>query len=247
VWVWNARASLRDVDLTGAPSIDPGRTRLTDDWRSLPAYVVAPEDALTLVTTRRGEAEPPPNRIELTRRLWLDLDGSGFSVRDEFSGSLERGFRLDRSSGELGRATIGSVDQLITLGRGGRRGVELRDKKLSLVAESRETGGRELLAVGWNEGVERLRAELTLPPGYWLFATRGVDSAPDTWVSSWNLFELFFIVVVVAAFSRLSGVRWGALLLALLVLSHGEEGAPYAIWVFLIALAALLRVVREGR
>ena len=247
VWVFSARAALRDVDLRGAPSIDPGRTRLDDDWKKLPAFLVGPGSALELVTTRRGEAEPPPNRIELSRKLWLDLDGAGFSVRDEFSGNLERGFRLDRESGELGRATVGGVDQLITLGKGGRRGVELRERKLSVVAESREPGTREFLAVGWNEGVEQLRAELTLPPGYDLFATRGVDSAPGTWVSSFDLFELLFIVVVVAAFSKLWGVRWGALLLLLLALSHEEEGAPYAIWIFLIALTAVLRVLRPGR
>jgi hypothetical protein len=247
VWVFGARAALRDVDLRGAPSIDPGRTRLDEDWKKLPAYLVGPGNALELVTTRRGEAEPPPNRIELSRKLWLDLDGSGFSVRDEFSGNLERGFRLDRASGELGRATVGGVDQLVTLGKGGRRGVELRERRLSVVAESRESGTRDFLAVGWNEGVERLRAELTLPPGYELFATRGVDTASGTWVSSFDLFELLFIVVVVAAFSKLSGVRWGALLLLLLVLSHGEDGAPYAIWIVLFALTALLRVLRPGR
>src|SRR5690606_6869267 len=80
VWVWQANESLRQVELSGAPAIDPARTELEGDWRGMPAFIVREGVALRLSTTRRGEPAPPPNRVQLQRELWLDLDGRGYTV-----------------------------------------------------------------------------------------------------------------------------------------------------------------------
>ncbi|HEX9619396.1 MAG TPA: hypothetical protein VF989_04635, partial [Polyangiaceae bacterium] len=248
IWVFEARPELREVELSGAPSVDPTRTSLAEDWRSLPAFRLSPKTVLVLRETRRGEASPPPNQLTLARTLWLDLDGGGFTVRDEFTGRLRRDWRLDLVHGELGRVSVDGVDRLITLDpERGRRGVELREAQLSLVGESRLERHAEFSAVGWSEDVQSLSARLQLPPGWRLFAATGVDSAPGTWFASWDLFALFFVLVVALAVARLSTPAWGVATLAALVLCHGESGAPKYVFIGLLGGWALLSVIPRGR
>lgn len=248
IWVFAAKPKLREVELSGAPAIDPARTNLAEDWRSLPAYRMSPETPLVLQETRRGEASPSPNQLTLTRTLWLDLDGKGFTARDELAGRLRRDWRLDLLHGELGRVRVDGVDRLITLSPAqGHRGVELREGALSLVGESRLARSAELAAVGWSEDVQSLATRLELPPGWRLFAATGVDSAQKTWFSSWDLFAFFFVLVVALAVARLSTPASGALALAALVLCHGEPDAPRYVFIALLGGWALLRVIPEGR
>ncbi len=64
---------------------------------------------------RRGDPDPAPDRLGLVRHLWLDMEGSGYTVRDLVSGTMTRGWRLE--GGEqlrLGRVAIDAVPQFIT-------------------------------------------------------------------------------------------------------------------------------------
>ena len=42
VWVFEAAPTLRVVTVEGLPSVDPQQTTLPDDWKRLPAYLLAP-------------------------------------------------------------------------------------------------------------------------------------------------------------------------------------------------------------
>jgi hypothetical protein len=248
VWVWSADEALRQASVSGLPGIDPARTELDAQWRTLPAYLVGPGAKMTWTTVRRGEPDPPPNRLALQRDLWLDLDGRGYTVRDRFSGSLRRGWRLNLLAGDLGRAVDHGVDQLITkTATGGAPGVELRQSALDLTAEWRaEDLLDKLPAVGWSEDVQSLSATLYLPPGWRLFAAKGVDHV-QTWLSEWNLLGFFFVLVVALATTKLVGLGSGALALAALVLCQHESGAPDPVWLPLLFSIALLRVLKPGK
>jgi len=249
VWVFAADDRQRQVELAGPTPVDPSRTELPADWRALPAFLVEPGSSLTLKEVRRGEAVIPPDAIELTREMWLDRDGRAASVRDRFSGSLRATTRLDLvSPGTLGRVALDGEDQLVTAHPQGRTGgVELRRAALQLEADSRLTLGGAVPAVGWTTGVERLRATLHVPPGWSLLAATGVDIVPGTWVSRWTLLGFFFVLIVALAVYRLFGARPGVLALATLVLIHGEPGAPFSVWLSLVAAVALARVAPAGR
>ena len=69
VWVWQADEALRQVELSGAPAVDPGahraRRRLA---QRCPRSSLREGDALALATARRGEPSPPPNRLQLAAR-----------------------------------------------------------------------------------------------------------------------------------------------------------------------------------
>ncbi len=247
IWVWAADESLRQVEIAGAPSVDPARTNLPGDWRSYPAYALGAGRALAFATTRRGEPMPPPNSLTLARELWLDLDGEGYTVRDGLAGRMSHGYRLDLAEGELGHVVVAGRDQLVTT-LDGKDGVELRTRDLDVRAEWRLPGASaELPAVAWSEDVQRLSATVHLPPGYGLLAASGVDEAPGTWVEQWDLWGLFFVVLLSLAVGRLFGWKWGALALPMLVLCYHESGAPLATWVALAAVAGLRTVWTKGR
>ncbi len=250
IWVFQAVPALRVVEIEGVPAVDPQQTRLPPEWRSLPAYLVKAGDVMRLVERRRGDAGPATDQLELARTLWLDFDGEGYTVADRMSGQLRRGWRLEaRPRLELGRVAIDGQDQLITRRRDSElRGVEVRQGRLSLQADSRiESGGGPLPAVGWNHDLQGLRAQLHLPPGWTLLHARGVDDARSTWVSSWSLLEVFLVLVFALAIGQLFGPLWAGIGVLTFVLTFPESGSPRYVWLLLLATEALRRVAPPGR
>ena len=249
VWVFAAAERLRLVQVSGPPPIDPSRTDLPEEWRTLPAFLMEGEAALTLAEARRGEPEAPPDRLDLSRRLWLDESGRGFTARDSFSGEVGRTTRLNLlAPGELGRVTVAGRAELVTQDpQTAEAGVELRQKTVKVEADSRSPRGFSAPAVGWGASVQSLRAELLLPPGWRLLGATGVDQAPGSWIGTWNLFAFFFVLVVAAASARLLGRGPAALALLTLVLLHGEVEAPRLVWLSLLGAVAVLGVAPEGR
>ena len=128
IWAFEARPDLRQVEVGGPPLIDPRQTRLPDDWSRLPVYRVGPGEVLTLTEQRRGDPDPGPDRLNLTRALWLDFDGAGYSVQDRIGGELVRTWRLESGQGlELGQVQIdGKPVPINRLGSDEAPGVEMR-------------------------------------------------------------------------------------------------------------------------
>ena len=246
VWVLQAAPSIRSVRIDGPPGVDPARTSLPDEWRSLPAWRVARGEEVTFVELRRGEAQPPPDRLTVDRQMWLSLDGAELSVRDRVNGDLFAGGRLELlAPGVLGRASVGGQDQLVT-DAGGPGGVEVRSAQLSLDAASTIPVGGDLPAVGWNRDAQSLSATLQLPPGWKLITATGVDDAGGSWLEAWTLMDLFLVLLIALAVGKLTAPQWGALALALLVLGWQEDGMPQGTWLVLLAALGLLRVIPPG-
>ena len=247
IWVWEPDETLRQVEVSGADSIDASRTNLPDSWKNRSAYIVRTDTEITLTATRRGEPEAPPNSLSLERRIWLDMDGNGFTGRDHISGTLNRDWRLDLLSGELGRAAIGTEDLLIT-NLNGQRGVEVRERSLSrFEADWRlEDSPDSLPAVGWSEDVQSLSTSLYLPPGWTLLAASGVDDVPGTWLDQWDLWSIFFVLIISLAVFRLSTLPMGIAMLFALVLCYHEAGSPFWALLFFIPMLGLRKVIPAG-
>ncbi len=255
-WVWSADESLRQVELSGAPNVDTSRASLPPGWRDLPAFSLTPGQSLTFKTSRRAKAEAEPNVVQLNRELWLDVDGTGYSVRDRITGTLRRSHRLFMKEGTLGHVKLGNEGQLINdlqsegveQGAPILRGVEIRSAELNVTAESRLDDARSSFpAVGWSENIERLTARLRLPPGWDVLAISGADDTSQTWLSRWDVFAIFFVALIAIAALRLLGAMWGLIALLALTLTYHEADAPLFIWVVLLALLALRRVVTSRR
>jgi hypothetical protein len=249
VWVFVPHTQYRQVELQGGLSIDPQRTNLPAAWRALSAHQLEGGGELVLQTLRRGQPQPQPNRLALERELWLDLDGQGYTVRDHLSGAMSRTWRLDLLHGVLGHAAVGGVDQLITRHpTTGGHGLELRQGTLDLNAEWRLDDARaELPAVAWSENVEQLATTLHLPPGWQLLGAAGADSVSQSWLSRWDLFAVFLVLVVAVAVAKVDTWAWGALALLALLVAHGEPHAPRFVWVAILGCIALLAALPAGR
>jgi hypothetical protein len=115
VWSFAAQPDLRRVEPQGLAAVDPGQVGVPDGWSGLPAYRVGPTDVLTLEVRGRGDPDPGPSRLDLSRDLWLDFDGAGYSVRDRITGQITQGWRLDlRSPLSLGQVQMDGQPRLIT-------------------------------------------------------------------------------------------------------------------------------------
>ncbi|MFH1467501.1 MAG: hypothetical protein ABIO70_24160 [Pseudomonadota bacterium] len=247
-WAVRTDDRVRAVELSGPPAVDPARTPLPEAWRGLATFLVSPDQPLAFGELRRGEPEPAPNRLTLAREIWLDADGGGYTFRDRFSGSMRQGWRLAMLQPyELGHGADHAVDQVITRGEEGGAGLELRQGDVAVVAESRIEGfGMTLPAVGWSTDVASLSATLHLAPGWSLVAAGGVDRVPGSLLYDWDLFDLFFVLILALATGRLLGWRWGAVALLGLALSRQELDAPAWSWAFLLICVGLARWVPEG-
>lgn len=243
-WVFAARPALRQADLEGAPALDPQQTELPPAWRSLPAFLVRAGDSLRLVQRRRGDDPPAPDRLSLSREIWLDFDGHGYSARDRIQGTLGKSWRVEAApETKLGRVAESGLDQFLTsLSSGGPAGLEVRTRQIQVEADSR-VESRLRSAAGWRHDFESVSAALHLPPGWRAFHVSGADQASPTWVSMWSLLDFFLVLVAASAFLRLYGPRWGAAGLVALALSWHESGAPRWSWILLVALAALHHAV----
>lgn len=249
IWVFDARPELRVVEIEQLSAIDPNQTNLPDDWKNLPAYKINRGQSMVFKTIRRGDPEPEPNQLNLSRKLWLDFDGEGYTVNDTITGKMTRGWRLNTlPKTQLGKATLNGNNQFITQDKSGKQGVEVRTGNITLDADSRIIGPISTLsAAGWEQDFHNVSAELNLPPGWRLLAAGGVDNVPASWISRWTLLDLFLVLIAALATGRLWTPYWGGLALITLVLIWHEPGAPHFVWLNILAAIALIKVLPQGR
>jgi hypothetical protein len=247
-WAVTTDDQVRAVELSGPPAVDPARTPLPEEWRGLATYMVSAQTPLAFGELRRGEPEPAPNRLSLDREIWLDADGGGYTFRDRFDGSMTQGWGMGMLPPyELGHAVEGGRDLVITRDEGDHPGVALRSSSLHLVAESRVEGRpAELPIVGWATDVASLQATLHLAPGWRLLAATGVDRVPGSLLHDWDLFDLFYVLILALATGRLLGWKWAGVALVGLALSRQHGDAPSWAWVFLLVSVGLHRWVPAG-
>jgi hypothetical protein len=248
VWAFEARPEVRLVEIANGTQVDPRQTRLPEQWRQLPAYLLKPGEALQIKVIRRGDPLPDPDDLRLKRTLWLDFSGQGYTMRDRLQGKMTSGWRLSVDPEvELGRVTLNGEPQFITRLHENRPGVEVRRGAIDLLAESRLNNSSEIPVTGWGRDLQQVSAELNLPPGWRLLVTSGVDVEHASWLKQWSLYDLFIVFIVAFGVGRLWGWRWAVLTLITLGLIWHEPGAPRGIWFYLLVVAALSRVISEGK
>ncbi len=249
LWVFEARPELRMLKVISPVSIDAAQSGLPEDWKQLPAYQMLAGTSMQFEQIRRGDPDPEPDQLGLSREMWLDFSGDSYSVSDHISGTLSRGWRINAGAGLVpGQVTLDGEPQLITRAEDGAIGVEVRQGNVKLDADSRIVDSvRHISAVGWDHDFNNVSASINVPPGYRVLAISGADHTPTTWLSRWTLLDFFIVLITSIALSKLHGLRWGLIgLVGLVVLWH-EPGAPTYIWLNLIATLSLMRVVRNTR
>jgi len=250
IWVFDARPDLRVVEIEQLSSIDASQTNLPEEWKNLPAYRINQGQAMGFKVIRRGDPEPEPNQLNITRKLWLDFDGEGYTANDSISGKMTSGWRLNAlPQTHTGKVTLDGNNQLITQQPGtDKQGVEVRKGIITLDADSRIVGNISTMsAVGWEQSFRNVIAELNLPPGWRLLAASGVDNVPDSWISRWTLLDLFLVLCAGLATGRIWNPYWGAFALLTLTIIWHEPDSPHFVWLNILAATALVKVLPAGK
>jgi hypothetical protein len=250
IWSFEAHSALRRADVQGAQAIDPRQAGVPEPWQALPAWHVAPGDGLTFTERTRGDSAPAPDRLSLSRRIWLDADGGGMSYQDRIGGTVTRSWRLSaRAPMAPGRVSLNGQDQYITrLGDDDAPGVEVRQGSIDMVADGRiARPDADIPATGWSADFEQVSAQLQLPPGWRLLHASGADSVSGAWLARWSLWDFFFVLLIGAAALRVFGAATAAVLGVALVMSWHLPTAPGWLWLAVIAFSALERSAVTGR
>ena len=252
IWVFDARPALRQVRLEGAEGLDPSQTALPERWKQWPAYHVRQGQAVTLLERRRGDPQPSPNQLSINRDLWLDFKGDGFTARDRIQGTMNRGWRLQVDPRQqLGSLTLNGEPQVITVSNE-LQGVEVRQNHLQAQALSRVllkpgTHKQRLPAVGWQHDMDRLSATLHIPPGWRVLMASGMERSSNTWMDSWNVWDVFIVLITVAAMFKLRGLWSGVVTGVSLLLIYPEASLFLYLLLNVIVVMAVLFVLPVGR
>ncbi len=250
IWVFDAKHHVRVVEIDGVQSIDPRQTNLPSNWINLPAYEMKPNSSIIFKTIRRGDPEPDPNKLNLSRNMWLDFKGTGYTIKDTITGRMTRGWRIESQPElKLGRVTIDKQAQFITqIPNSKNKGVEIRNANINLEAHSRFNASiSKIPATGWQHDFQKVSSTLHLPPGWKVFSAFGVDNRPDTWLQRWSLLDLFLVLIISITIWRLWGVYWGIISILSLIMIWHQAGSPQFIWLNILAAVALLRVLPNGK
>ncbi len=249
IWSFQPRHAQRMVEVLDVPPLEPSQTEMPAAWRSYPAYSIKAGSAMTLKEIRRGDPDPAPDQLSLTRTWWLDFDGAGFTLHDTVNGTLSRQWSLAVNAPvALGRVAVAGRERVITeQGPEKKMGVELRRGHLSLEADARLPDRSETMSiVGWDHDFQTVAGVLNLPPGWRLFAAAGVDRVSDAWLQRWSLLDFFLLLIIALAIVKLRSWPWGLVALVTLVLIWHEPGAPRLIWLHILAVLALMPLLPVG-
>ncbi len=246
IWAVETQPALRTIQVEGAPLIDASQTQLPEQWRHLPAYLLTPDSRLTFDVTHRGDPNPAANQLTLTKEMWLDFGGGGATIKDAIHGRLQNHWRLDvHPAYRLGRVELAGKPQLITqLEDNEAAGVEIRAQDIQLNAVSRVDQVGDLPVSGWQETFESVRQTVYLPPGWSAFHVSGADDVSGTWLSGWNLWDIFLVLIITVALARVIGPACGALALVTLLFTYQRDQAPLMIWLAILTVLALLPHVK---
>ena len=250
IWSFQARSSLRIVEVEGVPPIDPLQTSVPQDWQKYPAYRLLPGEIMQFKEIKRGGPKPAPDQLTINRNLWLRFDGTGYIIQDTIKGKKNTNWRLEMvPSIKLGRVAVDGTERLITKREGAKKaGIELRRGILNLTADSSyQENISTLPAIGWDHDFHQVQGSLHLPPGWKLINASGIDNIPRTWVKRWTLLDFFIVLIFTIAVAKLFSKPLAGIAFITLVLIYHEPHAPRYVWLALLIGFALLKYLPHGK
>lgn len=245
IWGFVPDRNLRLVEAGGAPGMDLSQVSWPFNSQAQ-GFLVSKDQPVTLTEMQRGNPNPPPDTITVQRDLWVNFAGDGFIVKDVLDAQIQQSKRLSAGY-SLGRIEIDGQAELVNTVDGSEPGIELQQGSYNIESVSAVPREGDQLANGWLVDTQSLGATLHLPPGWRLMWVHGADSAPDSWLEQWSLWNIFVLVfAVVLAFRFLRAMFAVLALSGLLLLLPTHEGLAVS-WLIAIGAVAMVRRFPEGR
>jgi hypothetical protein len=224
LWSFAPDRSYRIVDVQGSV-IDSSQTNMPKAWQSFSSYLVTPEKGLNLVERSRGDENPQQHNLRLDRSLWLNFSGDYFTTQENIQGSLGH---LDRLSAQgdykAGRVSINTQPVLIT-SINNDQGVEVLPGVFNLQSVG-DIKSREIIINPWNTDLSSASLRLNLPPGFSVFSVQGADSVTNDYLSDWNLWEIFIVILFVVVLFKQYGIVTSIAGLLYALVTHKIQDAP---------------------
>ena len=222
--------AIRQVKISGPVSVDTSQLSMPFEWAEYPTWMIKAGQSLSINTELRGDHAPAANTLNIERQLWLDFNGQGITTLDRINGTMNQGWRLNAAAeNQIGRATVDGKPVLITRDKESE-GIEIRSPDIELEAVTRLADRSDFSASGWAARANQLRSTLHLPPGWRVLHASGVDQVSGTWLSQWDLWDVFLALIIVSATRRLFNLGTAALAgITFIVVLH-EPGSPL-LWV----------------
>lgn len=247
IWVWEGSSELRSVELKNVDSINTAQAHLPPDWQSDSAIVVSSLSTVELDQKRRGEEKPGANELTLSRSIWPSLKGEGFSVHDTITSSFKGTFRLNAlETLNVGRVSIDSNPIPITIDPDNKlKGIEIRKQSQTIDATSQIADSKEMSASGWDQDFENINVQVNIPPSWKLFYVKGASEAWGTWISTWSIFDVFILVILIIFTQQIMGTKLAVLYAAITILGRTEFMLPTVFFSYIVILIALLKLTSE--
>ena len=106
-WAIESHIAQRQINVTGLRPIATTQSLTPPSWHNHPTYTKEPSAVVEFDVLLRGNPSPPPNDLTQYRQIWPKLNGMGFWIQDEITGTMTQGWTLTPPP-EL---TIQSVEQ----------------------------------------------------------------------------------------------------------------------------------------
>ena len=256
VWAFNPMPELRLVDTKAETPLNPDQTDIPNHWRNFAAYLMHAGESIDFDIVREGAPHAPDNALNLNRTMWLAQDGHQFTVRDMINGTMNTDWRLDQAANvDLGRVNIQGKAQPLTRGANDREGVEVRQQYMNLEAISilpvslLPVSAPKLPIGSWNTDFENASASVIMPNAWRPITVTGADKTRGTWMSQWNLYQFFFLLLTTAVAFRLWGsAKWaGVAFLALALTMHDHATLLTQVLVLLVFGLVLAALPKEAK
>lgn len=235
--VWSYQpSSMRHLQVEQAQSIDPSISGAPEEWATFAQYQLQSGTALRLSPLSRGQELH--DELELNRQAWLVPSQQRWLFNDELSGTRRTAMALSVFPPFIpGRVELAGNPVLVGQRDGQVPAIELRESQLQLSVVGAEPYPFAQQVHPYGASLNRVRTELHLPTGWRALAVFGVDHGSGDWLSQWQLWDVFLLVLTAVASYRLLGMGGALLWLSWLLLSYQQAHAP--VWAWLNALVGL--------
>ncbi len=245
--VFKDQPQFRSVKISGPKATAESAFELPHQVKGGAVYLALPASTIKLDEVRRGMLKPGENSLNISRNLWVDLKGQGFTAVDTISGQMNKNFRLNAlPETKLGRADSQGKPQLITQDPKSKAwGLEIDKRNFSLQTVSRYEETSRIPATGWDAEANSFALNLNLPPSWKLITVLGASYASNAWIDSWTLLQIFLCFLIIIASYKLVGMTFSLLIGLCIVLNHGEFLAPQMLFIHLLLLIAWDKLISD--